>query len=50
MMHVTGSVEVALADFDREKISAKVAVGEELRRDLLHRFPRDHWPEMTLED
>lgn len=39
----------AAREFDREELSAEIAIAEEQRREVLHRFSLEDWPEMALE-
>ena len=50
MISATRSLEDAIGQYDRESARDKIERAEEDRQQLLERFPRDHWPEMTLEE
>lgn len=50
MIESTKPFEQALEELDRNAIAGEVALAESQRKELLERFPREHWPEMTLEE
>jgi len=50
VVQATRSVEEALATYDRSTHEAEVSEAKRVREELLRRFPREHWPQMTLEE
>ena len=50
MVQATRSVEEALAEYDRSTHESEVSEAKRVREELLRRFPREHWPEMTLKE
>ncbi len=43
-------LEEAIGQFDRASTRPQLEQAETQRGEILQRFPRDHWPEMTLEE
>ncbi len=50
MITPSRSLEEAIHEFDRASEQEAVQRAEEQRRQMLERFPIDHWPEMRLEE
>ena len=46
----TTTFEDAIAIFDRDTLKKTLAQADADRAEFLRRFPRDHWPELRLED
>ena len=44
------SLNAAIKQYERESARAKVELAEQQRADMLQRFPRDHWRDMTLNE
>src|SRR5690606_15254621 len=50
MVSTIEPLESALARADATQFADREKTASEERGELLRRFPRDHWPEMTLEE
>jgi len=48
LIPVARSFEEALARTDRADLADEVKLAEEERAEVLRRFPRERWPELTL--